>query len=128
MKKQWLDVTDNFSEEERHYKKTYLEISEVYGDDMEVGLFTSDEVDNEIYFSWDYFYGVIYAEKEKVHALWKTVKKELQEEHDRTEKPEEDFVNAFAEKYKVDFMDALIDTGEIMQAMFDMTDIFKWDE
>ena len=35
----WENVTESFSEDERHYKDTYLEINEVYDGIVEVSLF-----------------------------------------------------------------------------------------
>ena len=34
--KEWKNVTDSFSEEQRHYKNTYMEICEVF-DEAEIG-------------------------------------------------------------------------------------------
>ena len=33
--KEWKNVTDSFSEEQRHYKNTYMEICEVYDEVVE---------------------------------------------------------------------------------------------
>ena len=38
---QWRNVTEEFSEDQRHYKNTYLEICEVMGEDLEISLFSS---------------------------------------------------------------------------------------
>lgn len=37
--KEWKNVTDSFSEEQRHYKNTYMEICEVFDEAVEVSLF-----------------------------------------------------------------------------------------
>lgn len=39
----WENVTGFFSEEERHYNNTYMEINEVYDGKIEVSLFSSKE-------------------------------------------------------------------------------------
>ena len=38
---EWVNVTDSFSESQRHYKNTYLEICEVFDEVVEVSLFSS---------------------------------------------------------------------------------------
>lgn len=35
----WVNVTDTFTEEQRHYRNTYLEICEVLDDKIEVSFF-----------------------------------------------------------------------------------------
>ena len=47
---QWKNVTGFFSEEDRYYKNTYLEISEVYDEKIEVSLFSSEEDQWEVFF------------------------------------------------------------------------------
>ena len=61
---EWKNVTDTFSEEQRHYNGKYLEIDEVYNDEVEVSVFSADDEPYEIYFNYDIFYGIVYAEKE----------------------------------------------------------------
>ena len=58
---EWKDVTDTFSEERRHYNGKYLEQDEVYGDELEVSIFSALEEEWEIYFSFGIFYGIVYA-------------------------------------------------------------------
>lgn len=40
----WENVTELFSEDERHYKNTYLEINEVYDDIIEVMEFQCNSI------------------------------------------------------------------------------------
>lgn len=49
----WEDKTDNFIEKERHYKDTYLEISEVLDNTIEASLFSSEVGDYEIYVCYE---------------------------------------------------------------------------
>ena len=35
---EWKNVTEHFTEEERHYNRKYLEIDEVYDDVVEVSI------------------------------------------------------------------------------------------
>ena len=46
---EWKNVTDTFSEEQRHYNGKYLEIDEVYNDEVEVSVFSADDEPYEIY-------------------------------------------------------------------------------
>jgi len=97
----WKNVTDAFTERERHYNGKYLEICEVYGDKLEVSLFRAQEELDEIYMSFGLFYGIIYVEKEKATTLRQEIKKELVKEYHDNREPSDDFINSFAEKYKV---------------------------
>lgn len=98
---QWRDVTNHFSEDERHYKKTYLEIDEVYGETVEVSMFSSEEGSYEIYVSYGIMYGIIYVEPENANAKREEVKKELAQECDKHKEPTDEFIDAFAEKHKL---------------------------
>jgi len=97
----WEDVTDFFSEEERHYKNTYLEIDEVYDGIVEVSLFSSKEDLYEIYFSYDIFYGIIYVDSEKAYSKREEIKIELAQEYQIHKEPTSEFINSFCEKHKV---------------------------
>ncbi len=61
---QWVDVTSTFSESQRHYKNTYLEICEVFDEVVEISLFSSEVGPYEIYFSFGIMYGIVYTDKE----------------------------------------------------------------
>jgi hypothetical protein len=54
----WENVTHFFSEEDRHYKNTYLEISEVYDEKIEVSLFSQKRVYMKYIFRMVYFMGL----------------------------------------------------------------------
>lgn len=97
----WKNVTEFFSENERHYMNTYLEISEVYDEKIEVSLFSSEDELYEIYFSFDIMYGIIYVEAEKADSKREEVKKELSQEYEKHKEPTGEFINAFCEKHQV---------------------------
>jgi hypothetical protein len=97
----WENVTELFSEDERHYKNTYLEINEVYDGIIEVSLFSSEEGQYEIYFSCGILYGIIYVDAEKADSKREEVKNELVEEYKKNKEPTSKFVNEFCEKHKV---------------------------
>nr|WP_300836768.1 hypothetical protein [uncultured Acetatifactor sp.] len=61
---QWVNVTDTFSESQRHYKNTYLEICEVFDEVVELRLFSSEEDPYEIYFSFGIMYGIVYVQRD----------------------------------------------------------------
>ena len=99
--KKWVDVTNSFSERERHYKNLYMEVNEVYDDVIEVSLFSCAEGSFEIYFSYGYFYGIIYVEAERAHEMRSVLKKELEAEYRKNKQPSREFVNSFAAKHNV---------------------------
>lgn len=98
---QWKNVTKFFSEHDRHYKNTYLEISEVYDEKIEVSLFSTKDGLYEIYFSFDIMYGIIYIEAEKADLKREEVKNELAQEYQKHKEPTSEFINAFCDKHKV---------------------------
>ena len=99
--KEWVDVTDAFSESARHYKDLYMEINEVFDDVVEVSLFSCEEGPYEIYFSYDIFYGIIYVEAAKAYEKREEVKKELEKEYCKNTKATDTFINTFAKKHDV---------------------------
>ena len=99
--KEWVDVTDAFSEGARHYKDLYMEINEVFDDVVEVSLFSCEEGPYEIYFSYDIFYGIIYVEAAKAYEKREEVKKELEKEYRKHKKATDIFINSFAKKHDV---------------------------
>ena len=97
----WKNVTDSFSEEDRHYKNTYMEINEVYDGKIEVSLFSSKDGLYEIYFSYGILYGIIYVDAEKADSKREDVKNELAQEYQNHKEPTSKFINSFCEKHKV---------------------------
>ena len=47
------------------------------------------------------YYGIVYAEKEKVYAIRDEMKRELQAEYDKSRKVSNEFIRKFSEKYDV---------------------------
>ena len=109
----WRNVTESFSESQRHYKNCYLEIDEVYDEHVEVSLFSSQEGLYEIYVSYGRMYGIIYAEAEEAEARREEIKKVLANEYKKHKEPTGEFINEFAEKYKLCLPnDVLFDTSD----------------
>lgn len=98
----WEDKTDYFTEKERHYKDTYLEISEVLDDTIEASLFSSEVGDYEIYVCYERMVGIVYASADEAEALRQQMKKDLEEEYKKNKEiPSSDFVNYFGNKYRL---------------------------
>ncbi len=115
--KEWKNVTESFSEEQRHYKNTYLEISEVYDGTVEVSLFSSKTDPYEIYFSYGIMYGIIYTNKEEAYAKREEIKMELQAEYQKRKEPSDEFIDAFVKKHNVCFPnDIVFDTDGVFDA------------
>lgn len=113
----WENVTELFSEEDRHYKNTYMEINEVYDGKIEVSLFSSKEGSYEIYFSYGILYGIIYVDKEKAASKREDVKNELEQEYQNHKEPTNEFINAFCAKHKVCMpSDILFDTSSVFDS------------
>lgn len=114
--KKWKNVTGFFSEAERHYKDGYLEIDEVYDDQVEVSLFSSQKGPYEIYVSYGDMYGIIYADAREAELKREEVKKVLEKEYEERKEPTDEFINEFSQKYKLDMpADVLFD----FSGMFD---------
>jgi hypothetical protein len=97
----WIDVTNAFSEKERHYKDLYMEIDEVFDDVLELSLFSSTGGLSEIYFNYGHFYGIIYVEAATAHEKRNKIKKELETEYRKNRQATDAFINEFAAKYDV---------------------------
>jgi RNase adaptor protein for sRNA GlmZ degradation len=46
-------------------------------------------------------YGIIYTNKEEEYQLREQIKKDIVEEYNKNKEPSSDFINSFAEKYKL---------------------------
>lgn len=97
----WRNVTKTFSEKARHYKDTYLEIDEVYNEEVEDSLFSSQEGPYEIYISYGSLYGIIYTEANETDAKREEVKRELAQEYEKHKEPTDEFIDLFCEKHQV---------------------------
>ena len=98
---EWIDVTSSFEEEDRYYKNLYMEINEVFDGVVELSLFTCEDGLFEIYFSYDRFYGIIYADASEAHEKRNEIKKVLETEYRKNKEPTSSFINDFAAKYDV---------------------------
>lgn len=113
----WKDVTESFSEKERHYKNTYLEIDEIF-DDLEVSLFSSVDEPYEIYTHYGIMDGIIYTNQEHAYALREEVKQVLEKEYLKTKEPSSKFIDEFAKKYHLCLPnDLYFDTDALFEAM-----------
>ena len=97
----WKNVTEFFSESQRHFKDCYLEIDEVYDEQVEVSLFSSQEGSYEIYVSYGRMYGIIYAEPEEAERKREEVKTVLEKEYQKHKEPTGEFINEFASKFEL---------------------------
>lgn len=118
---QWVNVTNTFSESQRHYKNTYLEICEVIDEVVEISLFSSVDKPYEIYFSFGIMYGIVYAEKENAYEKREQMKLDLEEEYCKNKKPSSEFIDSFAKKYNVCLpSDTLFDEDALMDAFLNI--------
>lgn len=112
----WENKTETFTEKQRHYKNTYLEICEVYDGVVEVNLFSTTEGPYEIYVSYGRMYGIVYTEKEEAYSLRAKIKDELEKEYQNHKEPTSEFINMFAEKYKMDLpVDIFFDSSAFFE-------------
>ncbi len=117
----WVNVTDNFSESQRYYKNTYLEICEVLDEVVEVSLFSSEEDPYEIYFSFGIMYGIVYAKKEEAYEKREQMKADLEQEYRKHKELSDEFIDSFAEKYEVCLTnDVLFDEDAWMEAFMNI--------
>ena len=105
----WKEVTDHFSEKQRHYKDTYLEIDQVYFNKKdetvcEVSIFSSMTGPYEIYISFGKMYGIIYTDEKRGYDLQKEIMQVFEEEYKKrsSKEPSGKFIDWFCEKYGVD--------------------------
>ena len=64
-------------------------------------MFAVDDEPYEIYCSYDKYYGIVYAKKEKVYEIRDEMRRELQAEYDKSRKVSNEFIRKFSEKYDV---------------------------
>lgn len=118
---EWKDVTDYFTEEQRHYKNTYLEIDYVGNDKIEVSLFSAKDALYEIYINFGKMYGIVYAEKEKAYDTYYEIKDEITEEYIKNKEPSDEFMSNFIKKYNFDIPnDIFFDEDRLMEALMDI--------
>lgn len=113
---EWINVTEEFTERQRHYNNKYLEIDEVYDELLEVSLFSSEEESYEIYVSYGIMYGIVYVEKEKAYELREEIKSVLEKEYQEHKEPTSQFINTFCKKYEMCIPNDIFFNGD---ALFD---------
>ena len=118
----WQNVTENFTEDERHYRDTYLEISEIYGDTIECSLFSRVDGPYEICVSFGIMYGISYADADRAEKIREEMKQEIAAEYQKNNEPSDAFINYFANKYKLQIEDSLFNESDIMEALFNIMD------
>lgn len=96
---EWKDVTGYFDEDRRHYKNMYLEIDEVYNDEVEVSLFSSKEELFEIYVCYGKMHGIVYAKEKDAYKVREDIKKDLEKAYDKSKEPTKEYINWFVDKY-----------------------------
>lgn len=103
----WKNVTDSFTEPQRHWKGRYLELCEVTENEIELSLFSCPYADWDVYVSYGRMYGVSYTPSAAA-AHHNAMKAEIEAEYVKHGlKPSGEFINAFAEKYQLDIMNAI---------------------
>lgn len=101
--KDWVDVTQNFSETQRHYRDSYLEIDEVFDDVIEVSLFSRTTGLYEIYVGFEIMTGVISVGEELAYILRDEIKAALKKEYEQEGKLTDSFMKEFCGKYDMQF-------------------------
>ena len=98
---EWKDVTNYFTEEQRHYKNTYLEIDYVGNDKTEVSLFSSKDDLYEIYVNFGIMYGIVYVEEKDAYKTYYEIKDVIEEEYKNNKEISDEFINRFGKKYGI---------------------------
>ena len=126
----WKDVTKTFEEERRYYRNTYLKKCEILPDGIEVSKFIalSDNDKDEIYVNFGILNGVTYVPKYEIDARYRQIKREIKAEYIKNKKPSEDFVNSFAQKYKLDIFNSVFNCDDMFKAMLNCFDSFDSEE
>lgn len=99
----WVDVTQNFSEVQRHYKDSYLEIDEVLDNTIEVSLFSRTVGLYEIYVGFKIMTGIICVSEEQAYILREEIKETLEKEYEKERKLTDEFMKEFCRKYDMQF-------------------------
>ena len=116
---EWKNVTNCFTEEQRHYKEVYLEIDHVGDEEIEVSLFSSKNNLYEIYVSFGIMFGIVYVKAEDAYKVYYEIKDKLEEEYIKNKKPSDKFINEFGEKYGISLPNDLFFDVDKLFRMFD---------
>ena len=118
MEKEWKDITNYFSEKQRHYNGKYLVVDYLLDEEIEIQLYEVEEdgfdYEYEIFVNSNPFYGSTYPDTDPYEML-EAMKKDIYEESFKKNKYSKKFINAFAKKY---------DLGIAADSYFSMGDFF----
>lgn len=98
---EWKDVTSYFTEEQRHYKNTYLEIDYVIDNKIELSLFSSKNDLYEIYVNFGIMYGIVYVEEKEANKVFYEIKDGIEKEYIKNGEPSDEFIREFDDKYGI---------------------------
>lgn len=106
MEKEWKDVTNYFSEKQRHYNGKYLELDLVIDNIAEIQLYrvinTSEFPGKyEIFVNLGDRYGSLY--KDDPYETFEAIKKELYDESFKENKFSHEFYSKLSKKYGISF-------------------------
>lgn len=102
MEKEWVDITDNYSERSRHYNGKYLLKSMLLDEEVEIQIysFDDDEYVYEIFVNSEKFYGSCYP-REGAFEIYEQMKNDIYKESFKKNKYSKNFINRFADKYNL---------------------------
>lgn len=102
MKIKWEDKTNEFSDEERMYNDKYLEICNVYEEQVEVNLYSCDNGDFEIYVNYGIMFGISRTENKDGYLIFNQIKDDIAGEIAKNGfEPSPEFIDEFCEKYDI---------------------------
>ncbi len=112
---EWLDLTDNFTKDERYYKNLYLEKCEVALESIECSIFVPVEDEAvlcEIFVNYNNkMYGVSYAPLQRAREQREVMMKELEGEAEKNGLSiSEEFIESFSKKYELDVENAFFES------------------
>lgn len=104
MEKQWIDITNNYSEDSRHYNGKYLEKSFLLDEEIEIQIYEviEDGFDytHEIFVNCKQFYGSTYP-KNNPYELFEQMKEDIYKESFKKNRYSKKFINEFCKKYNL---------------------------
>lgn len=102
-KKEWRDITNNYSEKRRHYNGEYLEKSLLLDEETKIQLYKVIEdgfdYDYEIFVNHEKFYGSTYPDNP--YEAFEQMKEDLYKESFKKNKYSKKFINEFTTKYHI---------------------------
>jgi len=124
MKPEWKDLTDTFSEKQRHYNGKYLEKDMVLDGKVEVSYFSEPKGDCEIYVSFGNMVGVVYVTPENYEETFQNIQEDFEKEYIKLKGNVSDirdgFIHSCVKKYSICMPDDLFvnfDFDEFVKAL-----------